>query len=318
MERALYQSDRRTRTFVIGTRGSPLALAQTELAAAALRAAHPGVALEVRQVRTRGDRDQHTPLAQLGAQGVFVKDIENALRVGEIDLAVHSLKDMPSEQPERLVIAAVLEREDPRDALVSRLGLGLERLPRGARIGTGSLRRQAQLRALRPDLEVVDLRGNVDTRLRKAASEEFDAVVLALAGLVRLGRAAEVTAILPLDVMLPAVGQGAICIEVRADDGEALALARAIDHPATRAATTAERSFLHELGGGCHVPIAAHAVLEGGYLWLRGLVASCDGARVVRGSMSGLPGLAEDLGQSLARQLLAQGSSELLSEAGHD
>jgi hydroxymethylbilane synthase len=313
-ETALHKSDGSARTFLVGTRGSALAMAQTEMAVAALRARHPDVAVEIRVLHTGGDRDQRTPLAQLGGQGVFVKEIENALQAGEVDLAVHSLKDMPSEQPEGLVIAAVLEREDPRDALISRLGAGLEDLPKGARVGTGSLRRQAQLRALRPDLQVVDLRGNVDTRLRKAASGEYDAVVLALAGLVRLGRAAEVTAILPFDVMLPAVGQGAVCIEARADDEQALALARAVDHPASHTACLAERNFLRELGGGCRVPIAAYATLQGGRLWLRGLVASADGARMVRGSVTGRPEEASRLGQGLARQLLAGGCAELLRE----
>lgn len=314
----MHKNHRSARTFVIGTRASALALAQTEIVAEALRAAHPGVALIVRPMRTGGDKDQHTPLAQLGGQGIFVKEIENALAAGEIDLAVHSLKDMPAAQPKGLVIAAVLEREDARDALVSRDGLGLEQLPPCARVGTGSLRRRAQLRALRPDLELVDLRGNVDTRLRRVAEGACDAVVLALAGLARLGRAAEATAILPLDVMLPAVGQGAICIEAREDDAAALALARAVDHPATHLATAAERSFLRELGGGCHVPIAAHATWQGGTLWLRGLVASADGARVVRGSAAGPPEEAERLGQGLARQLLAEGCAELLREEAGD
>jgi len=307
---------RKRNAIIVGTRDSALALAQTELVVAGLRALHPGLPIQIRPLRTGGDHDQQSPLARLGGQGIFVKEIENALLAGEIDLAVHSLKDMPTVQPDGLAIGAVLPREDARDALVSRLGLTLAELPPGARVGTGSLRRQAQLRALRPDLEVLGLRGNVDTRLRKAASGEYDAIVLALAGLIRLGREAEATAVIPLDVLLPAVGQGAIGVEVRSDDAEALALARALDDPAARAATAAERSLLHELGGGCHVPVAAHATVDGDELFLRGLVADARGTRVVRGSRSGRPAMAEQVGRDLACQFLRQGCGELLAEGG--
>lgn len=304
----------RARPFVVGTRASALALAQTEQVLAALRVIHPWAAFETCHVPTHGDRDQQTPLAELGGQGIFVKEIENALRAGEIDLAVHSLKDMPSEQPEGLTIAALLPREDPRDALVSRQGLALEGLRRGARVGTGSLRRQAQLRAFRPDLEIADLRGNVDTRLRKVAAGEYEAIVLALAGLIRLGRMSEVTAILPIEIMLPAVGQAAICVETRADDPETLALVAPVDDFRTRAAVMSERSFLRELGGGCHAPIAAHATLDGDRLCLRGLVASVSGERIVRGSLVGRVERAEALGRNLAQQLLSKGCAELLRE----
>ncbi len=300
------------RTLVVGTRGSSLALVQTELVVERLQAAHPGLALEIRRIRTEGDRDRRTPLTQMGGQGLFVKEIETALIVGTIDLAVHSLKDMPTVQPEGLTLAAVLPRADPRDALVSRLGHGLAELPPGARVGTGSLRRQAQLRALRPDLEIVGLRGNVDTRLRKARSGAYDAVVLAAAGLVRLNRADEITETLPPEVMLPAVGQGAICVEARVEDAETLALLGILDDPATRAATAAERAFLRELGGGCHVPIAAYAVPADDALWLRGLVADAEARRVVRGESRGPVSLAEELGRDLARRLLAQGAGDLL------
>lgn len=310
----MYNKQRARGAFVVGTRASALALAQTELVVAALRKAHPGRTFLIQHVSTNGDHDQRTPLTELGGQGIFVKEIENALLAGEVDLAVHSLKDMPTAQPEGLLLGAVLPREDPRDALISRHGLNLDDLPPGARVGTGSLRRQAQLRAYRRDLEVVGLRGNVDTRLRKAAGPDYDAVILALAGLIRLGRASEVTAVLPLDVMLPAMGQGAIGVEVRADDAEALALVAPLDDAPTRAATAAERSLLRELGGGCHVPIAAHALLQGGQLWLRGLVASPTGERIVRGSATAPPERAEALGRELARQLLQQGCRELLRE----
>lgn len=303
-------------TFIIGTRASTLALVQTEMVLAKLAAAHPGVSFEVRHIRTNGDHDQQTPLATLGGLGIFIKEIENALLAGEIDLAVHSLKDMPTIQPEGLTLGAVLVREDARDALVCPRGLALSELPPGARVGTGSLRREAQLRALRPDLTILGLRGNVDTRLRKVAAGEYDAIVLALAGLIRLGREAEVTAVLPVDIMLPAVGQGAIAVEVRAADGAARELVSVLNHPPTQVATAAERSFLRELGGGCHVPIAAHATVDGAELWLRGLVASVTGERVERGNISGPAAQAEALGRDLARQLLRQGCAELLAEEG--
>lgn len=277
-----------------------------------LQALHPGVTLQIQHIRTEGDRDRQTPLTEIGGQGIFAKEIENALLTRSIDLAVHSLKDMPTVQPEGLTLAAVLPRADARDALVSRLGLPLAELPAGARVGTGSLRRQAQLRALRPDLEVLGLRGNVDTRLRKARSEMYDAVLLAVAGLARLNRADEITQILPPETMLPAVGQGAICVEVRKDDAQTLALLSALDDPATRAATAAERAFLRELGGGCHVPIAAYAEPAGDGLWLRGLVADVEGCRVVRGEARGPASRAEELGRDLARRLLSQGARDLL------
>ncbi len=248
----------------------------------------------------------------MGGQGIFVKEIENALLAGSIDLAVHSLKDMPTTPPEGLVLAAILPREDPRDALVSRLGVGLADLPTGARVGTGSLRRQAQVRAFRPDLEIVDLRGNVDTRLRKARTASYDAVILAVAGLIRLGRADEITEILPPEIMLPAVGQGAICVEARADDAEVVSLLSALDDAASRAATAAERAFLRELGGGCHVPIAAYAEIAGDNLWLRGLVADTEARRVVRGEARGSVRAAEPLGRALAQRLLAQGAATFL------
>ena len=298
---------------VVGTRASALALAQTEIVLASLRQAHPDVVFELKHIHTGGDRDQKTPLAQIGGQGIFVKDIENTLLAGEIDVAIHSLKDMPTIQPEGLTLGAILAREDPRDALVSRRGESLAGLPEGARIGTGSLRREAQLRAVRPDLQILPLRGNVDTRLRKSATDDYDAVVLATAGLIRLGFGARITEVLPLSVMLPAVGQGAIAVEVRSGDTAVLDLVRKLDDAATRAATEAERGFLRELGGGCHVPIAAHGRATGNGLWLRGLVAHPSGQPILRGAVNGSSERAQALGADLARQLLAQGASDLLS-----
>lgn len=298
---------------VVGTRGSALALAQTEMVVAALRTAHRGVEFDVKIIRTGGDRDQNTPLSEIGGEGMFVKEIEHALQSNDVDLAVHSLKDMPAAQPDDLTLAAILPREDPRDVLVSRHALSLRELPDGARVGTGSLRRQAQIRAFRPDLEVVGLRGNVDTRLRKAGTEGYDAIVLALAGLKRLGLADQVTEVLPLDVMLPAVGQGAIAIEARAVDVRTIELALRLEDSATRAAVEAERSFLQELGGGCHVPIAAHAQATAQSLWLRGLVADPEGKQVLRGAVHGARESAAQLGRELGRQLIDRGASALLA-----
>ena len=303
------------RVFRIGTRGSALALIQAEMVVAALRAVQPQLAFTIERVTTGGDRDRQTSLAALGGQGVFVREIENALCAGKIDLAVHSLKDMPVIQPEGLVIGAVLERGDPRDALVSRFKPSLEALPPGARVGTSSSRRALQVLAQRPDVQTADIRGNVDTRLRKVAAGEFDAAILAMAGLVRLGRVTDMVAPLPPEIMLPAVGQGAIAVEVRAEDAEALGLVQAIDHAETRAAVTAERSFLRALGGGCHMPIAGYAVVSGGELHLRGLVAGGPGGRSARGAISGPCPAAEQLGRDLAQRLLQQGCESLLVEA---
>lgn len=300
------------RALVVGTRASALARIQAEQVLERLRSLCPERSFQVQYIHTSGDHDQQTPLTKIGGQGVFVKEIENALLAGAVDLAVHSLKDMPVVQPDGLVVAAVLPRGEPRDALVSRLGVGLARLPAGAVVGTGSLRRQAQLRAFRPDLRIVGLRGNVDTRLRKARSEEYDAVILAAAGLIRLGRADEITEILSPEIMLPAVGQGVIAVEARADDAETLAVTRALDDPTARAATIAERTFLRELGGGCHVPIAAYAEVLGSNLWLRGLVADAEGRRVARGEQRGPAARPEAIGRALALQLLAQGAATLL------
>ncbi len=301
---------------VVGTRASALAQAQTGLVVAALQARDPELSLDVRLLATGGDRDRRTPLAELGGEGIFVKELESALLTGEIDLAVHSLKDMPATQPPDLAIAAVLPREDARDALVSRLRLPLADLPQGARVGTSSLRREAQLRALRPDLQLLPLRGNVDTRLRKAREGEYDAIVLALAGLVRLGRQAEVTEVLPLEAMLPAPGQGAIAVEARAGDVDVLAALQALDDPGTHAATTAERGLLRELGGGCHVPIAAHATVTGDELYLRALVADLSGTAIVRGSRRGPLAQAEALGREMARELVRLGCGDLLTVGG--
>ena len=300
-------SPSKRRQIIVGTRGSALALAQTQEMLKQLQARHPSVEFVTKVIRTSGDRGQ---IREIGA---FVKELEEALERGEIDLAVHSLKDLPTQLPEGLVIAAVPERANPRDALISREGLPLEALPQGARVGTGSPRRIAQLLALRSDLEIVPIRGNVDTRLRKLEAGEVDALVLAAAGLERLGRAARIVEVLSPEVMLPAVGQGALALEVRADDEFVLELLQPLDHPETRAAVMAERAFLGALGGGCRVPIAAYGRIEGEQLVLDGLVASPDGRKILKDRLSGSPDEAETLGRELAERLLAAGAAELLA-----
>jgi hydroxymethylbilane synthase len=301
------------RTLIVGTRGSALALWQTEHVVEQLQASAPDLDVKVRIIQTRGDLVRDRALSQVGGKGLFVKEIEQALLNGEIDLAVHSLKDMPTEQPKGLTLGAILERADPRDALVLRGGAGgLSSLPSGARVGTSSLRRQAQLLAVRPDLHVADLRGNVDTRLRKLREGQYDAVVLAVAGLVRLGHADAISYALPVEVMLPAVGQGALCIEMRADDVVTQGLTAQLDDLPTRQATEAERAFLRQLEGGCQVPIAACSEVDGGQLHLQGLVAALDGSRLVRDEICGTATEAARLGTTLAERLLMEGGRAIL------
>ena len=306
-------SDRR---LVVGTRGSSLALWQAERVSMELQTLHPDLSLVIRTIETRGDLVRDRALSQVGGKGLFVKEIEGALLAGEIDLAVHSLKDMPTEQPEGLALGAILQRADPRDALVARASgdVDLSALPKGARLGTSSLRRKAQALASRSDLQVADLRGNVDTRLRKLSEGQYDAIVLAVAGLARLGRADSISSILPADVMLPAVGQGALCIEVRAADERTSRLIAPLDHIPTRRATGAERAFLRSLEGGCQVPIGALAQADGAQVHLRGLVAALDGSRVLRDDIHGPAEQAEAVGKELAERLLAAGGDEILEE----
>ncbi len=300
---------------VVGTRGSSLALWQTEYVSNLLLAFHHDLDIEVRTIQTLGDRVRDRALSQVGGKGLFVKEIETALLAGEIDLAVHSLKDMPTEQPDGLILGAIPERADPRDALVVHGGTsGLEELPPGARVGTSSLRRRAQVLAARPDLKVLDLRGNVDTRLRKLGEGQYEAVVLAAAGLVRLGHADAITEHLSLETMLPAVGQGALCVEVRSDDGKTHRMIALIDHPPTRQATEAERALMRRLEGGCQVPVGAHATVSGGSLHLQGLVAALDGSRLVRRESRGSADRATQLGTELAERLLAAGGEAILAE----
>jgi hydroxymethylbilane synthase len=302
---------------VIGSRGSTLALWQAQHVAQRLRDTTPDLDIHVKTIQTQGDLVRDRALSQIGGKGLFVKEIENALSSGEIDLAVHSLKDMPTEQPEGLALGAILERADPRDALVVHGGQGdLDSLPPGARVGTSSLRRKAQLLAARPDLQVLDLRGNVDTRLRKLRQGQYDAVVLAVAGLVRLGHSESISQPLPVDLMLPAVGQGALCIEMRAASGDEalMGLVSPLDHLPTRWATMAERAFLRRLEGGCQVPIGAFAQVADDQLSLRGLVAALDGSCLVRDEIRGSAVQGDILGTQLAEQLLAAGGGDILEE----
>jgi hydroxymethylbilane synthase len=286
----------------VGTRGSRLSRRQTDTVIAALRAMHPAVRWQVVVLQTTGDRSD-APLQQMSGIGVFTSEIEQALLAGQVDLAVHSLKDLPTAATPGLVVAATPPREDPRDALVSRYS-SLDALPYRARVGTSSPRRAAQLRALRRDVIVVPLRGNVDTRIRKVHDGEVDAAILAAAGLIRGGWSDSIGHFLDPEVMLPAPGQGALAVQVREDDVELRAVAAALDDPVTRAAVTAERAFLRTLAGGCSLPAGALATV-GDELHLRVLVASGDGSRVVRGARSGPPEEAVVIGEAAAKQLLA-------------
>jgi hydroxymethylbilane synthase len=294
----------------IGTRGSPLARVQTALVCRALQEAHPELAspgaLKVVAIRTTGDRVLDRPLAELGGKGLFCKEIEAALLAGRIDLAVHSMKDLPTWLPKGLVIGAVLAREDPRDVLIARAPTTIADLPEAAVIGTASVRRRAQLLARRPDLRVVNFRGNVETRLRKLAAGEVDATLLALAGLTRLGIAPAGAVILGPEVMLPAVGQGAIGVECRTDDEGARALLAAIDDPASSACLRAERALLAALDGSCHTPIAGYAEFAGGRLTLRALIARPDGSQSLCAARSGAIADGEALGCDAGRELKAR------------
>jgi hydroxymethylbilane synthase len=300
-----------SRTLVVGSRGSKLALWQAEWARQALAACSPGTAVEVRIIKTHGDRQGDVAFDRLEGKGFFVKEIEEALLAGEIDLAVHSLKDLPGELPDGLALAACPEREDPRDALVSPSRWSFADLPRGSRVATGAPRRVAQLRHWRADLDVVPIRGNIDTRVRRLLEGRADAMILAVAGLRRLGLDVPWVP-LDVEVSLPAVGQGALGIETRADDPIAQAAAGRLNHPTTMAAVRAERAFLRALGGGCRVPIAALGAIEGDVLQLRGVVASPDGSRLIRRELRGEVRDAEGVGSALAASCIRDGAAELL------
>lgn len=299
---------------LIGTRGSKLALWQANWVKARLEAA--GRVVELRIIRTTGDRLSEASLTSPVEKGVFIKEIEEALAAKFVDVAVHSMKDLPTSQPPGLCVAAVTEREDARDALVSRAGERFEDLPVGARMATSSPRRQAQLRFLRPDLVMTAVRGNLDTRLRKLERGAADALVLAAAGLNRLGLSQRVTQILSVEQMCPAAGQGALAIEIREGDERAARAVAGLDHPPTHSAVRAERVLLQALGGGCQAPIAAYAEpVPEGMLWVQGVAATPDGSRLVRAQLRGFMNEAEALGNRVAASLLEQGAAEFLQRA---
>lgn len=306
-------NERRT-SLVIGTRGSQLALWQAEWVRARLQEVAPSVAVRLQRIRTGGDKILDVPLAKIGGKGLFVKEIEEALLRRDIDLAVHSMKDVPSVLPEGLAIVCVPAREDARDALVTRDRLAFRDLPAGATVGTSSLRRQAQLLAHRPDLSIAMLRGNVNTRMRKLENGEFDALVLAAAGLTRLGWADRVTEYLPRTVSLPAIGQGALGIEARVDDGFVQELLAPVNDASATVAVSAERAFLGRLEGGCQVPIAGHAVTENQTVNLEGLVASLDGTHLIRDRIEGPAEDAVHLGVALAERILDAGGKRILDD----
>ncbi len=298
----------------IGSRGSPLALWQAQWVQQKIQAHDSSCAVEIQIIKTTGDRVSHIPPHAINVKGLFTKEIEEALRDGRVDLAVHSLKDLPAELPPGLQLIAVPEREMPYDAFVGKSSrAGLLALPAGAVMGTSSLRRRSQLQHVRPDLKVVDLRGNVDTRLRKLEAGEMDGIILAAAGLRRLGLASRITEVISPDIMLPAIGQGALAIEARADDAALRSRLNFLNSKETATATTAERAFLLRLGGGCLVPIAGHAALQGPRLTIVGLVATADGSEIVRDTLSGSADEPETLGSRLAERLLQAGAQRILN-----
>ncbi len=304
-----------TPTLTLGTRSSSLARWQTEYVLKRLQTAWPDLNSQIRLFITSGDRALDKPLPEIGGKGVFTEELENALRAGEIDIAVHSLKDLPIDDAPSLILGAICEREDPRDVLISGKHYTLATLPHSAHMGTSSLRRAAQLLAVRPDLKLLSLRGNVDTRIRKAQNGDYDAIVLAAAGMLRLDLTEHITDYLPLEVMLPAPGQGALAVQCRTDDARTRALLAPLDHSPTRAAVTAERAFLDGLGGGCSAPIAAFAQVSdantASKISLLGLVATPDGSHVIRVNAQGDDPHA--LGLQLAQRALAQGAKALLA-----
>lgn len=303
------------KTLRIGTRASQLALWQANWVKSELEKKYPGLEVTLTKIKTQGDKILDVPLAMVGGKGLFVKEIEEAMLRGEIDIAVHSMKDVPTIFPEGLALRCITEREDPRDIVVLRPGFKSFRdLPQGARIGTSSLRRKAMLLHLRPDFQMVDIRGNVETRIRKLTEDNLDAVVLAAAGMHRLGFTGQIGEYLPTDVSLPAIGQGALGIESRIADAEVNALIDFFNHPDTAAAVKGERAVLRRLEGGCQVPIGAYGEVKDGQLTLTGLVASIDGAKFLQKTVVCTPEEAEKTGISLADDLIIQGAGKILNE----
>jgi hydroxymethylbilane synthase len=303
-----------TNTLRIATRKSPLALWQAEHVRTRLQEAHPELVVELVTMSTQGDRILDSPLAKIGGKGLFVKELEQGMLEGSADIAVHSMKDVPAELPDGLEIGAILEREDPQDAFVSNNYANVDELPQGARVGTSSLRRQCQLRARRPDLEILDLRGNVGTRLGKLDAGDYDAIVLACAGLKRLGLGDRITAALPPETMLPAIAQGVIGIECRSGDVWVAGLIDVLNDPQTATRTQAERAMNARLAGGCQAPVAGFSELVDGVLELRGLVGRPDGSDIIHGAISGPAADAAALGRELAEDLLGRGADVILNE----
>ena len=298
----------------IATRKSPLALWQANHVREALLARNPGLKVELLTMTTQGDKILDTPLAKVGGKGLFVKELELGMLEGRADLAVHSMKDVPVEFPDRLGLAAVLPREDPRDVLISNRFSSIDELPDGARVGTSSLRRQCQLRARRSDLQILDLRGNVNTRLKKLDEGAYDGILLAAAGVRRMGWESRITELLPPEQFLPAIGQGAIGIEIRLDDERVAGLVAQLNDPPTATRIAAERALNERLQGGCQVPIAGYSEISHGVIVLRALVGRPDGSELVQGVISGKPEDAEELGQALADDLLSRGAREILAD----
>jgi len=299
-------------TLTIGTRGSKLALWQANWVKSALESVNADVSIELTVIKTRGDKILDVPLAKIGGKGLFVKEIEQALLDGFIDIAVHSMKDMPADIPTGLRIGAVPKRETPHDVLISRHGEKLSALGQNARVGTSSLRRAAQLKHKRPDICIIPLRGNLDTRLKKMKTANLDGIILAAAGVHRLNMKNRITEYLPFETMLPAVGQGALCLETRSDDVKTQQSLAPLDDPETRTAIGAERAFLNRLEGGCQVPIAAYGQMEKDRLKLKGLVSDLEGIRMLKADISGLPEQSNIMGKKLAEQLITAGADEIL------
>jgi hydroxymethylbilane synthase len=297
----------------IGTRGSKLALAQSAWVRDRIKERFHDMGVDLVKIKTKGDKILDSPLSKIGGKGLFVKEIEDALLDGRVDLAVHSMKDVPAEIPEGLTLSVFPEREDPRDALVSMTYASISELPKGSTVGTSSLRRAAQLLYRRPDLHMVPMRGNVDTRIRKLESGEIQAIILATAGLRRLGLSGKISLMIPIEELLPAIGQGALGLELRSGDDEITNRLSFLNHEPTELTVRAERAFLKELEGGCQVPIAAHSRLEGDRLILQGMVAELDGSRIIREQMRGSKDDPETLGVTLAQRLLSLGADEILS-----
>lgn len=303
------------RKIIIGSRGSELALWQTGFTKSALEKRFPEIEFEVRIITTKGDAVLDTALSKIGDKGLFTKEIETALLSGDIDLAVHSLKDLPTVQPKGLRIGSVSSRETPNDVLIAKSAASIDELPKGARVATGSLRRRSQVLSYRPDLEIVEIRGNVPTRIKKFLASDLDAMILAYAGVHRLGLDPHISQVVPTAILLPAVGQGVMAVEIRDGDDEMAGMLQAINDPDTASCITAERAFLRRLEGGCQVPIGAHATVFEGHLLLEGFVGMTDGSRAIRDSIEGDASDAMRLGTELADRCFANGAAEILGLA---